>query len=239
MFLVSSTDPTLRFRWLSNPFYAGAANARCSVRRKGEATLMDIWTLQSEPQSVAFRYPSRAASLAPWLGDSVQVAFRVNGTSGPDVAIDDVSTGVFPLTAPPTNDLCQAAISLPAGSFTISGSTCYATDNRNPFPADSTVSSCVPDEASGGDVFYRVPAQAGDTLSVTSTDNSTYRPLLYLLDSCDSLAASCLAGEGDATAKRPRRSSLSSPRPGPTTWSWMRSRTSAATSNSRLRSAER
>ena len=198
MFRVALTDTTLRFRWLSNPFYANSANALCAVRPKGLSTWTDVWTLESEPQSVAFRYPSRAASLTPWLGDSVQVAFRVNGTSGPDVAIDDVSTGVFALTAPPANDICQAATPLPAGTFTISGTTCYAADNRNPFPADSTVSSCVPDEASGGDVFYSVNAQVGDTLSVASTDKSTYRPLLYLLNSCDSLTASCVAGEGDA-----------------------------------------
>ena len=96
------------------------------------------------------------------------------------------------------NDVCAAAIALPAGTFTLSGSTCYAANDRNPFPADSTVSSCVPDDASGGDVFYSITAKPGDTLSVAATANTTYRPLLYLLDSCDSLTAACVAGEGDA-----------------------------------------
>lgn len=158
MFFVSTTDSTLHFRWLSNPFFASAANAHCAIRPKGSSTWMDAWTLMQEPQAVSFQYPDRVVSLSTWLGDSVQVAFRVNGASGPDLAIDDVSTGVFALTAPPSNNLTSAAIQLPAGSFLVSGSTCYAANTRDPFPADSTVSSCVPDDASGGDVFYKLTA---------------------------------------------------------------------------------
>jgi len=196
-FFVSASDTSLHFRWLSNPFFASAANAHCAIRPKGSSTWTDAWTLQQEPQAVSFQYPDRVVSLTPWLSDSVQVAFRVNGTSGPDVAIDDVSTGVFPLTGPPANDLPSAAIQLPAGSFTISGSTCYANDDRNPFPADSSASSCVPDDASGGDVFYKLTAKVGDSLTVAATNNCSYHPLLYLLDS-SSPSANCVAGQGDA-----------------------------------------
>lgn len=197
MFFVSASDSALHFRWLSNPFFASSANAHCAVRPKGSSTWTDAWTLLPEPQAVSFQYPDRVISLRTWLGDSVQVAFRINGTSGPDLAIDDISTGVFPLTAPPANDLLSNAIQLPAGSFTVSGSTCYATDDLNPFPADSSVSSCVPDDASGGDVFYKLTAQAGDTLTVAATNNCTYHSVLYLLDS-SSPSANCVAGQGDA-----------------------------------------
>ena len=65
MIRISATDTTLHFRWLSNPLFASAANAHCSVRRKGESTWTDIWTLLTEPQAVAFHYPSRVASLTP------------------------------------------------------------------------------------------------------------------------------------------------------------------------------
>jgi hypothetical protein len=59
------------------------------------------------------------------------------------------------------------------------------------------MSSCVPDDTSGGDVFYKLTAQAGDTLTVGATNNCTYHPLIYLLDS-SSPSANCVAGQGDA-----------------------------------------
>jgi hypothetical protein len=197
MFRVSASDSTLRFRWLGNPFWAGAANATCRVRRKGEVTWTDVWSLQPEPQALAFEYPTRVVSLSPWLADSIQVGFRVAGTNGPDFAVDDIATGQFALTAPPLNDLCAAAVQLPAGTFTVTGTTCYAANNRNPY-GGPLVSSCVPYSTGGGDVFYKFDALNGDTLSVAVTDNTNFRAYIYVLDSCDSLAAICVAGEGSA-----------------------------------------
>lgn len=199
MILVSVADSSLSFRWLGNPFFAGAANARCSVRRKGETAWVDIWTLQQEPHAGAFKYLERVVGLSAWLGDSVQIGFRVSGSNGADFALDDVVTGVAAPTAPPANDQCGAAIVLPAGTSIVTGSTCYATNNRDPFVEE--VESCVPDEASGGDVFYLVNALVGDTISVEASSMNAFRPHLYLLSSCDSLSATCVAGNGPADSE--------------------------------------
>lgn len=192
MFHVAVSDSSLRFLWQGNPRFASSANARCSIRRKGEATWADIWSLDQEPLATAFHYTERVASLAAWLGDSVQVGFRVSGTNGSDFALDDVSTSAAPRTGPPSNDVCTAPAVLPAGSFVLMGTTCYASNDSDPFV--ESVASCVPDEAAGGDVFYQLTAQAGDTL-VVQAESGTFRPHLYLLDACGG-SATCLAGNG-------------------------------------------
>ena len=193
MFLVTAADSTLRFRWLGNPTFVADLLGTCAVRRKGESTWTSLWTLAQETQGLAFKYPERAVSIGTWLGDSVQVGFRVVGTNGADFGVDAIATGLFPLTSSPPNDLCQAATPLPVGSFTLAGNTCYATNNRDPFTPGGN--ACVSDEASGGDVFYSVNALADDTLRVHLPASAAAFTHLYLLSSCDSLSATCLAGK--------------------------------------------
>jgi len=190
MFRVSAADSTLRFRWLGNPNFADSVMGSCAVRRKGESTWTNVWSLSQENVGLVFSYPARTVGLGAWLGDSVQVSFRVVGTNGADFTIDEIATGLFPITGAPPNDLCQLATPVPAGSFAFSGSTCYAANNRDP-----TGSPCVAVDAGGGDVFYSLNALVGDTLRVHLNDASAAFTQLYLLSSCDSLSATCLTGE--------------------------------------------
>ncbi len=190
MFRVSAADSTLRFRWLGNPNFAGNVMGSCAVRRKGESTWTNVWSLSQENVGLVFSYPARTVGLSAWLGDSVQVSFRVVGTNGADFTIDDIATGLFQVTGAPPNDLCQFATPLPAGSFAFSGSTCYAANDRDP-----TGNPCVAVDAAGGDVFYSLNALVGDTLQVHLNDASAAFTQLYLLSSCDSLSATCLIGE--------------------------------------------
>jgi len=70
---------------------------------------------------------------------------------------------------------------------TLTGSTCYATDNMAP----AVGGSCVADDFSGADVFYKLTAGAGDTLDVSVT--GSWYPVAYLVSSCDSVATTCVA----------------------------------------------
>jgi len=169
MFRVTAADSSLRFRWLGNPTFSADVMGSCAVRRKGDASWTDIWTLGQENTGLAFSKALRTVSLRSWLGDSVQVSFRVVGTDGADFGVDDIATGVLPLTGSPPNDLCQLASPLPAGSFSFTGNTCYAANNRDPSTGGS---SCVAEDAAGGDVFYSLHALVNDTLQVHLNDAS-------------------------------------------------------------------
>jgi hypothetical protein len=192
MFRVTGGDSTLRFRWLGNPTYAGDVLGSCAIRRKGESTWTPIWTLFQENPDRAFRFTERTVGLSAWFGDSVQVGLRAQGTNGADFGIDEVATGLFPVTASPSNDLCNLAAPLGSGSFVVAGSTCYATNQRDPF---NPPGGCVPENAGGGDVFYSLNAQAGDTLVARIPGSVAQSTHLYLLDSCDSLGYACLKGK--------------------------------------------
>jgi N-acetylmuramoyl-L-alanine amidase len=192
MFRVTGGDSTLRFRWLGNPTYAGNVLGSCEIRRKGESTWTTLWTLSQESPARAFQFTERTVGLSAWFSDSVQIGFRAAGTNGADFGIDEISTGLFPVTTSPTNDLCAFATPLPSGSFVVTGSTCYATNQRDPF---NPPGGCVPENADGGDVFYSFTAQAGDTLIVGLPGSIAQSTHLYLIDSCDSLAFACLKGK--------------------------------------------
>ncbi len=194
MFRVTTADSTLRFRWLGSPTFAGDVQGSCEVRRKDESTWSTVWTLGQESPGRSFDLPERAVSLRTWLNDSIQVGFRATGTNGADFGIDDIVTGVFPLTGAPANDLCNLATPFPSGaSFAVTGSTCYATNQRDPFDPESP--SCVPEDAAGGDVFYSLNAQAGDTLYAVMAGAIAQSTHLYIVDSCDSLGYACLKGK--------------------------------------------
>jgi len=137
-----------------------------------------------------YRYGQRTVDVSSWLGDSVQVAFRVVGTNGADFAVDDILTGdlaAFPVV--PSNDACVSADPLPAGGFVFLGNTCSATNNLNPYHANSF--SCASDDLSGGDVFYSLTAAVGDTLDLNLAGD--WQAGLYLMSVCDTAVTSCVA----------------------------------------------
>lgn len=198
MFRVTTADSALRFRWLGSPNFAGDVQGSCEVRRKGESTWTPVWTLGQENLGLGFEFPERVVSLRAWLNDSIQVGFRAAGTNGADFGLDDILTGVFPLTGAPANDLCNLATPFPSGAnFSVSGSTCYATNQRDPF--DPEAPSCVPEDAAGGDVFYSMIAEAGDTLYARLPGSEAQSTHLYIIDSCDSLGYTCLKGKDSST----------------------------------------
>lgn len=192
VFYVTRSDTALSFRWLGNPNFTKEAMASCSVRRRiGNWT--SVWTLDKEIGGLAWENPERVVSLGRWIGDSVQVRFRVAGTNGADFGVDDIATGSFPITRPPANDCCSDAIPLLRGVSQVACTTCYATNDRDPSAHGSD--SCVRGgDAGGGDVFYSVRARAGDTLHVHVPENVAERTELYLLTAC-APGAACLTGK--------------------------------------------
>ena len=183
MIRVGPGDSGLSFYWAGNRDLATAVNATCNIRPKGSTSWTQVWSLASEPSATRFVYRDRVVNLASYAGDSIQFAFRVQGTFGPDFAIDDVAVGSFPATTTPVNDACPG-LDLPTGSFTLSGVTCYGSNDLDPTP------SCVDDGMDGADVVYRLQAASGDTLSVSV--EGAWNPAIYLVNSCSS--PSCLAG---------------------------------------------
>jgi hypothetical protein len=197
-FFVSTKDSTLRFRWLGNPNFASDVAATCEVRSKERYPWIVVWDVSKENGGLAFKYPERTISLGSWLGDSVQVAFHALGTNGADFGVDEIETGAFPVTRRPPNDGCEAAIPIPLGSFRLSGSTCYATNNRDP---TASPAPCVTEAGGGPDVFYSLEADAGDTLRIRVPMATGSVHAVYVLSSCD-VSAQCLASQdahgGDA-----------------------------------------
>lgn len=146
----------------------------------------------------ALHLPRSGISLMPFVGDSIQFAFRTQGTNGPDFAVDDVAIGDFQPTGLPPNDNCATAMSLPAGQFSLTGQTCYGTNDVDPNPG---ATSCVPDEMSGRDVVYKFFAQAGDSLDVAVSGG--WNPAVYLLSACPGDSVHCLAGAYPIDAANP------------------------------------
>jgi hypothetical protein len=175
MLNVGASDHGLSFYWAGNRDLAGAANATCLIKRKSEGTWTQMWSLAAEPLATPFVYRERCLSLTTYVGDSIQFAFRVQGTNGPDFAVDDVAVGDFVATATPTNENCASAMDLPAGTFSIAGVTTYGSDDVD--PGLDGLNTCVGDLMDGPDVVYRVNGLVGDTLSVRL--DADWSPALY------------------------------------------------------------
>lgn len=201
VFKVQPTDTGLSFYWAGSAFWAGALAATCQVRPVGAGSWTQVWSLAGEPDVDPFIFRERAVSLTAWEGDSIQVAFRVQGSNGADFAVDDVSVGAYAATGPPPNETCATAIALPAGEINVDGVTCYASNDLDPFAADG--SGCLPTPMDGGDVVYQFTAAAGDW--VTANVSAQWNPSVYILSSCGTPVTSCgsagFAEEGTQAAE--------------------------------------
>ena len=190
--LLGPSDASLRFYWSSNTRFAAEVNAECLAKRTTESTWTRLWQLSDEPAVAEWDWKERTVSVAGFAGDSVQFAFRVSGTSGADFNLDDFSVGDFPVTAAPPNDACENAAPLPAGTFSLSGTTFYSANDADPAAPDSL--ACSVDPLSSGDVFYTFNAFEGDTLAAKL--NAAWNAVSYIVDACDSSTANCLVVAG-------------------------------------------
>ncbi len=186
------SDRAVRFFWSANRTFASNANAECLVKPTTSGTWTRVWQLLDEPTGMEWEWKERSLSLLPWSGQAVQVAFRVLGTNGADVNIDDFAIGDFATTAAPANDACATALVLPSGSFSTSGTTSYSANDMDPAAPDSTACSYEP--LSSGDVFYKFNAGAGDSL--TARVKAGWTAVIYVVDSCDSSVANCVVAAG-------------------------------------------
>jgi hypothetical protein len=119
---------------------------------------------------------------------NVEFGFRVSGTNGASVAVDDVIVGDFVPTSVEANDICATAVPL-SGTFNFEGVTCYAANDLDPYVAPPG-QSCVGDELDGPDVFFEIVAAWGDTLHANVA--SDWGAGLYLVDDC--LTPVCVTG---------------------------------------------
>jgi hypothetical protein len=107
------------------------------------------------------------------------------GTSGDWTAVGQLVCGP---STPPSNDLCETAIPIPCGAFSVSGSTEFAHNYYSLGPY-----SCNGFAAAGHDVVYKVTAVPGDSiwLFYTSSTNAS----IYLVTDCGNPDPSCVWGE--------------------------------------------
>ena len=186
--ILGPSDRALRFYWSGNRNFASAVNAECLVRPVGAPSWTPVWSLLSESAASVFTYRERIVDLTPWAGNSVQVAFRVAGTSGADFMIDNVEIGDFSPTAAQANDACANAATLPVGTFSLTGSTCNAANDADLFDLGP---GCGLERLAGGDVFYRFNALSNDTLEVNVV--GSWFPAAYVMNVCDTASAVCVA----------------------------------------------
>ena len=187
---LGASDTGLQFSWVGNRVYTGEVEAQALARPSGGGAWTTLWSLSSEPYGNAFAVKSKVVSLGAFAGQTIQVAFRALGTNGADFSVDDVAVGTFQVSQVPANDLCANAAQLPSGSFSLTGATCRASNNMD--PSNGTSSACIGYEMDGPDVFYKLNAGVGDTL--TAAVRGPWGPGLYLMRSCSGLPADCVAG---------------------------------------------
>ncbi len=183
---ISANDRAVKFQWAGSRYWAGGVDAQCCIRTVGSTECAELWALSSEPQADPFIYRDRTIDISQWIGETVQLAFRVTGTNGAGFALDDIEVGDFEPTSVPENDICSNAIAL-SGHFDITGVTCYAGDEMSPcIPPDI---SCPEGDLGGSDLWYNLNVTAGDTLIASASGE--WNPALYLMDGCSD--PSCLA----------------------------------------------
>jgi hypothetical protein len=145
--------------------------------------------------------------------DSGEVACQWSGSPGSVVSIDIpvLPTGIYFLwvealgstgsgsyslsvlaTAPP-GDTCASP-----NTLTFSGAAANITADTSTYANDGTA-TCT--NASGADVFFRFtnPATQNFTAAV-STQSATYRPAVYLLDTCGAASLACSAAPSDGAS---------------------------------------
>ncbi len=100
-------------------------------------------------------------------------------------------TQFVPPPAPPANDRCEGAPTLPVGVFTIAGDLTDATNSFDPGP-----DGCVdrPElNNTGRDVVYEVDLQQGQVLDVTMTSTNGAEVVMYLVSDCEVPVGACVA----------------------------------------------
>lgn len=104
-------------------------------------------------------------------------------------SIAPLGWSAFEIQAPPPNDQCSGAITIPCGNISLSGSTFTA---KNDYDFPDTTLSCTTYSAGGKDVVYKLNANAGDSLWVnyqSSADAS-----IYIVTDCAHVTDSCKVG---------------------------------------------
>jgi len=105
-------------------------------------------------------------------------------------------TGTYILTAteaappppPPANDLCDGAIPIGNGAFSIDGDTSAAANDYDPGSG-----GCTGFQAAGNDVVFTFGLEAGESFEVTMTTDG-FDDSIYLVTDCGDPAGSCVAG---------------------------------------------
>jgi hypothetical protein len=95
---------------------------------------------------------------------------------------------------PPVNDVCAGAIPIQCGSFSLAGSTVWATNDYTPLASGS--GGCTGYTALGKDVVYLLNVAAGDSVHIVYT--TTADGSVYIITDCSDPIGTCVAGS-DAT----------------------------------------
>jgi hypothetical protein len=186
--MLAANDDAIRFLWSGSQLWSSAVNASLNIREVGTTPWTQLWSLASdEPPADPFVYRERITDLSAWTGMNVEFGVRVVGDDGADFALDDVAVGDFDPTVVAPNDICTDAAVL-GNTFNIQDVTCYAANDLDPFTPPP--GSCVGNELSGPDVFYKIVAAFGDSLVASAT--SQWNAGIYVVDDCASPL--CLVG---------------------------------------------
>jgi hypothetical protein len=94
---------------------------------------------------------------------------------------------------PPPNDLCEGAVSIHCGDFSMSGTTALC-GNDYALPNDG--SSCTGFPSDGMDMVYRLDVSPGDSINV-NYNNHDADGSIYIVTACDSVSRRCVRGADD------------------------------------------
>ena len=179
----------LNFATMGSPYWS--TNATLTVEIDG----VEVWSFLTEGTQT-FVWEIFDVDLTAYTDSTVEIAFVYTGDDGADHHLDAVgiNEGYTP-PPPPPNDLCDGAIGIPYGVFSIDGTTDLANDDYDPYD-DINFTSCTGYTAAGADVVYCVNLVEGDSFSVTMTTDG-WDDSIYLITDCDDPVNSCVAGADD------------------------------------------
>jgi hypothetical protein len=153
-----------------------------------------VWSFYTDNMGTSYTWDAYDVDLADFGyvgGETVEIAFVYEGSDGAQGGFDAVKLGEEYIPPPPPDgDVCESAFPVPAGEFSITGTT---VGFNNDYPLVST-DSCTGYSATGLDVVYFTNLDVGDEFTVTMDTEGDWDDSIYLITDCADPQYSCVAG---------------------------------------------
>ncbi len=154
-----------------------------------------VWSFRADGTTNNYVWDPYGVDLATFgfvAGQTVEICFVYEGSDGAQAGFDAIKVGeVYVPPPPPEGDVCETALPIPSGDFSIDGSN---VGFANDYPLVYT-DSCTGYSASGLDVVYYTNLEVDDVFTVTMDTVGDWDDSIYLITDCADPQYSCVAGD--------------------------------------------